>query len=84
VSTGKPTYWPTEPNKLPDLIDFFVVKNVSTNYIKIDEGYDLNSDHSPSLLIISEHIITKAQNPILINMYTDWVGLLQLSSGNQY
>jgi hypothetical protein len=33
--------------KLPDVIDFFIVKNISTNYIKIEEGFDLNSDHSP-------------------------------------
>jgi hypothetical protein len=33
VSTGKPMYWPTDPNKLPNLLDFFVVKNISTNYI---------------------------------------------------
>ena len=72
VSTGKPTYWPTDPNKIPDLIDFFVVKNVSANYIKIDEVYDLNSDHSPILLTISDHIITKDLNPVLINNYTDW------------
>lgn len=39
LSTGKPTYWPTDPNKIPDLIDFFVVKNISTNYIKIEEGF---------------------------------------------
>jgi hypothetical protein len=26
VSTGKPTYWPTDHNKIPDLIDFFVIK----------------------------------------------------------
>jgi hypothetical protein len=57
---------------LPDLTDFFVVKNVSANYIQIDEGYDLNSDHSPILLTIGEHIITKVQNPILINKHTEW------------
>ena len=72
VSTGKPTYWPTDPNKMPDLIDFFVVKNFSANYIKIDEIFDLNSDHSSILLTISDHIITKDQNPVLINKYTDW------------
>lgn len=72
VSTGKPTYWPTDLNKMPDLIDFFVIKNVSTNYIKIDEVYDLNSDHSPMLLTICEHIITKDQNSVLINKLTDW------------
>lgn len=25
-STGKPKYWPTDTNKIPDVIDFFVVK----------------------------------------------------------
>ena len=59
MSTGKPTYWPTDLNKTPDLIDFFVIKNVSINYIEIDEVYDLSSDHSPILLIISEHIMKK-------------------------
>jgi hypothetical protein len=72
VSTGKPTYWPTDSNKLPDMIDFFVVKNISANYIQIDEGYDWNSDHSPILITISEHIRTKAQDLTLINKYTDW------------
>jgi hypothetical protein len=71
VSTGKPPFWAKDPNKLPDLIDFFVVKNVSANYIQIDEEYDLNSDHSP-ILTISEHIKSKAQIPILLNKYTDW------------
>ena len=23
-STGKPTYWPTDPNKIPALLDFFI------------------------------------------------------------
>jgi endonuclease/exonuclease/phosphatase family metal-dependent hydrolase len=54
VPTGKSTYWPPDPNKLPDLIDFFVVKNISANCIHIDEGYDLNSDHSPILLTIKQ------------------------------
>jgi endonuclease/exonuclease/phosphatase family metal-dependent hydrolase len=47
ASTGKPTYWPADPNRTPDLIDFFVIKNISSNYIKIEETLDLNSDHSP-------------------------------------
>jgi hypothetical protein len=29
VSTGKPMYWPTDPKRTPDLLDFFVVKNIS-------------------------------------------------------
>jgi hypothetical protein len=45
-------YWQTNvlahrSKKLPDFTDFFVVKNISTNYIKIEEGADMNSNHSP-------------------------------------
>ena len=24
LSTMKPTYWPSDPNRLPDLLDFFI------------------------------------------------------------
>jgi hypothetical protein len=65
VSSGKPTYWPTDKKKtLPDLLDFFVVKNISTNYIKIKEGLDMNSDHSSICLTVSDKIIAKDQNPV--------------------
>jgi hypothetical protein len=62
---------PQIQKKLPDVIDFFVVKNISTNYIKIEESFDLNSDHSPIRLTISYKIITKDQNPTLTNKHTD-------------
>lgn len=35
LSTGKPTYYTTDPNKIPDLIFFFVVGNISANYTHI-------------------------------------------------
>lgn len=72
LSTGKPTYWPTDPNKIPDLIDFFIVKNISTNYLLIEEGWDMNSDHSPILLTLSDNIIKKENPPRLTNKWTDW------------
>ena len=30
MSTGTPTYWPTDPQKTPDLLDFFVTKRLSS------------------------------------------------------
>lgn len=72
LSTGKPTYWPTDPNKIPDLIDFFIIKNISANYLQIDEFNDLNSDHSPILLTMSENIIQKQSRPTLTTKHTDW------------
>jgi hypothetical protein len=60
------------PVKTPDLIDFFVIKNISSNYTKMEESLDLNSDHSPIYLTGSYNIIMKNQNPVLTNKHTDW------------
>lgn len=72
ISTGKPTYWPTDTMKIPDLIDFFIYKNISTKYLDIDEMFDMNSDHSPILLTLSDTIIYKETYPGLVNKNTDW------------
>ena len=47
ICTTKPTHWPTDLQKLQDLIDFFVWWKISKNYLKIEEGFEMNSDHSP-------------------------------------
>lgn len=72
ISTGKPTYWPTDTQRIPDLIDFFIFKNLSATYLHIQEGFDMNSDHSPIILTLSETIIQKESNPTLVNKNTDW------------
>lgn len=72
ISTGKPTYWPTDPNKIPDLIDFFIIRNISINYLHIEEAWDMSSDHSPILLTLSDNIIQKENSPRLVNRQTDW------------
>ena len=50
VSPGKPTYWPSDPNRKPDLIDFAVTKNIPRNLINAEVLSDLSSDHSPVLI----------------------------------
>lgn len=73
ISTGSPTYWPTDSQKIPDLIDFFIYKNLSPNFISIEEGYMMSSDHSPILLTLSENVIIQRENnPTLVNKKTDW------------
>jgi hypothetical protein len=51
---------------------FLYCQKISKNYIKNEESLDLNSDHSPIYLTISDKIITKDQNPVLPNKHTDW------------
>jgi hypothetical protein len=38
LSTGEPTYWLSDPNKTPDLLDFFVFKSIATNYIHLERN----------------------------------------------
>lgn len=72
ISTGSPTYWPTDPNKIPDLIDFFIYKNLSSNYLQTQQSYDMNSDHSPIYLEVSEQILQVQNALTLVNKFTDW------------
>jgi hypothetical protein len=58
-TTGKPTYWPTDRNKIPDLIYFFVFRNVSSTFMDVNEEFDPDSDHSPIVLTFSETVIEK-------------------------
>lgn len=71
-SSGNPTYWPTDRNKIPDLIDFFISKRVSPNFISLEDSYDFNSDHSAVILKLSEDIVMKTNKPVLTNPSTDW------------
>jgi hypothetical protein len=71
-TTGRPTYWPTDRNKIPDVIDFYISKNVQMHYMKIEDSYDLDLDHSPIILTLSDNIIKKEANPTLTNKFTDW------------
>lgn len=45
LSTGEPTYWPTDPKKIPDLLDFFVTKGIGYLYTKAEPSFDGSFDH---------------------------------------
>ena len=73
-SSGKPTYWPTDPDKVPDLIDFFIVKNLNDRNILVEEADDLFSDHTAVKLTLSTSVLLKPPQPFLCNKWTDWEG----------
>jgi len=50
LSTGKPTYWPTDSRKIPDLIDFVAYFGIPQSHMRIMESFDLSSDHSPIIM----------------------------------
>jgi hypothetical protein len=41
-SPRKPTYWPTDEKKVPDLLDFLITTKTSAIYIEIEEKYGLS------------------------------------------
>ena len=72
LSTATPTYWPSDPQKTPDLLDFFITHRLSESYLEITASYDLSSDHSPIIATVSETIITKPPPPHLHTRSTNW------------
>ena len=72
LSTGEPTYWPTDTKKKPDLIDFFIQKNINRNSLRIESNYDLSSDHSPIFLTFLTSPAMEINNGKSFNLNTDW------------
>ena len=72
LTTYEPTYWPTDTNKIPDLLDFFITKNISPKYVRINSSAELSSDHSPVIASISSTIIENPPNGFIHNQLTNW------------
>lgn len=73
ISTGQPTYWPTDPRKIPDLIDFGITKNIRRHQISVESSFDLSSDHSPSIITLEITPSTFFTPKHLTNQHTNWL-----------
>jgi hypothetical protein len=72
LSTGELTYWPSDTNKLPDLVDFCVTKGIPPASAVATSCFHLSSDHSPVLITIASHALP-SQTPLrLSNHRTNW------------
>lgn len=72
LTNGKPTYWPTDPTKLPDLLDFFIANGIPKKNCFVESIYELSSDHTPVVINLSTTVINKVPNPTLISKQTNW------------
>jgi hypothetical protein len=72
LSSREPTYWPTDQNKLPDLVDFCVTKGIPCNFADAKSCLELSLDHSPVLVTLSTQAILQVPQPRLCNRQTDW------------
>jgi hypothetical protein len=72
LPTGEPTYWPSDRNKLPDLVDFCVTKGIPQDFAAAKSCFDLSSDHSPILITLTAHALNQEKQPSLSNRHTNW------------
>jgi hypothetical protein len=84
LSTGKPTYWPSDKNKLPDLVDFCVTKGIPQDFAVARSCFDLSSNHSLFLITLTSNALNQEKQPSLSNRHTNWddFGLQQQSSSS--
>jgi hypothetical protein len=71
LSTGEPTYWPSDRNKLPDLVEFCVPKGIPQDFAVAESCLDLSSDHSPVLITLTSHVLNQEKQPSLSKRQTN-------------
>lgn len=71
-SSGHPTYWPTDRKKIPDLLDFCIIKRIPRTCIQAENSYDLSSDHSPVIFKLSTNAMKFQDSAYLTNKNTNW------------
>jgi hypothetical protein len=72
LSTKEPTYWSTDKNKVPDLVDFCITKGISKELQTAQSCFELSSDHSPILVTISAEVIKTHYTTNLGTKYINW------------
>lgn len=58
-SGGSPTYWPSDPGKIPDLIDIFLSKGLPIQSFSVENSFELSSDHSPVILTCCNAVLAR-------------------------
>ena len=72
LSGGQPTFWPTNTNILPDLIDFVVYKGIASGLLNIENNFDLTSDHSALIVNLNQPVNLKISSRRLIKKNTNF------------
>lgn len=73
ISSGRPTYWPSDRQKIPDVIDFGVAKNIPSDFICVEASLELSSDHTPTILTICNPMETDFQNYLPARTHVNWL-----------
>jgi hypothetical protein len=68
---GKPTYWPSDRNKLPELVDFCVAKGIPQDFAVVKFHFDFSSSNSLILITLTVDALKQEKEPCLSNEYTN-------------
>lgn len=71
LSTYAPTYWPTDPHRVIDLLNFCVVKGIANEYLHIESHEDIMSDPTPIISAVAT-IPKKKKPPTLVSNIGNW------------
>lgn len=71
LSSGNPTYWPSDPCRIPDLLDFVLYKGIQKELLDIQDNYELSSDHSALIVTLGSLDIEHTDNKNLITPKTN-------------
>ena len=70
LSTGTPTYWPTDLNKKPYLLNFAFTRGLNTSKLKITPNLELSSDYTPIIIEYRNKPILYSKPETLCNKVT--------------
>lgn len=65
IATRECIYWQSDPQKVPDAIDFPITKRVDLKKLKVQSNFDLSSDHSPVILTVTTEVAEIPRKPTL-------------------
>lgn len=81
--TGKrPTHWPADRRKRPDIIDFGLSKGLNPYLFNTTTTDDLSSDHSPTIIELNSTPILAEKPHKLTNGKTNWLKFQHLFKKN--
>ena len=72
ISTGEPTYWPTDKRKIPYLLDFAVARWIPPHAFTAESSSDLSSDHSPVFITLHTRFVLTPRAATLSTKQMNW------------
>jgi hypothetical protein len=59
LSTVEPTYWQSDRDKLPDLVDFCITKGIPQDFAAAKSCFEISSDHYPVLITLEAYALNQ-------------------------